>query len=211
MKRTKTFLVGLCVGLMVLGIVSSVNANPITIGPNTVIQWRWVDPPAYSFSPPNSYDNPNAYVVSTIVGEDVDELYRGNNNGSEVGPLTDSYATSFTPGNEGATISYGSGNIVSASDPAYLLVRDGNNDPMWYIYDLHHLDLTDDGISNPVNAWNGEDSIIIAGLWPNNGSISHVALLGSEGTAVPEPGTLLLLGFGLTGLGAYGLRKRVGK
>ena len=116
--------------------------------------------------------------------------------------LLNSYDTSFTTGNEDATITYISGQIVSPSAPAYLLVKDGNHNPIWYIYDLHNLDL-DGNPSTAAYVWNGTDQIDIMGLWSGNGAISHVALFGTAAN-VPEPFTMLLLGLGLVGLAGAG-------
>lgn len=71
----------------------------------------------------------------------------------------------------------------------YLLVKDGNHFPAWYLFDLTGL------------GWNGTDTLDLSGFWPDNGDISHVALYGGT-VSTPEPATLSLLAFGLFGLGA---------
>jgi len=78
--------------------------------------------------------------------------------------------------------------------PNWLLVKDGNHTPWWYLFELPALD------------WANE-TILLSGFWPDGGAISHVSLYGSS-APVPEPGTLLLLGAGLLGLALYG-RKRM--
>ena len=83
----------------------------------------------------------------------------------------------------------------------YLYVKDGNNDPNWYIFE--------------ISRWNGTDSIELSGFWPEgvNGSISHVAIFGAEPTdkglipPVPIPAAAWLFGSGLIGLVGIGRRK----
>jgi hypothetical protein len=126
----------------------------------------------------------------------VTEQYKQNVGGGEEGPLAGSYSTVFlnTPGEPpGATITYTGGNIVSA--PAYLFVKDGNQDPSWYLFNLTAL------------SWNGTDTLNLSGFWPAQGAISHVSLFGGSSTSVPEPATLSLLGMGLLGFAAVQRRR----
>jgi hypothetical protein len=76
------------------------------------------------------------------------------------------------------------------AEDAFLLVKDGNQTPAWYLFDL--------------SGWDGMEDLVLTGFWPNQGAISHVSLYGGTSTTVPEPGTLLLLGSGLVGLALYG-------
>ena len=142
---------------------------------------------------------------------DLTMSYKANVGSGEEGPYAGNYATVFSN---------------SASDPAdalitwdnngepfipcptcLLIVKDGNQTPAQYLFDL--------------GAWDGQESIQMTGFWPNQGAISNVAIWsGSTSTSrstsrtggqtstggqtrtggqIPEPGVLALLGAGLLG------------
>ena len=88
-----------------------------------------------------------------------------------------------------ATITYVSGQPVIAAQDIFLLVKDGNQIPAAYLF----------GISG----WNGTESLVLTGFWPQGGAISYVSIYTSGSTPVPDGGTtLMLLGAGLGCLGA---------
>jgi hypothetical protein len=134
----------------------------------------------------------DAYLAANYPG--LDELYKQNvGEGGDSGSLAGSYETTFLndpTDPSGALIEYVSGPIA---EDAFLLVKDGNQTPAWYLFDL--------------SGWDGMETLELSGFWPDQGAISHVTLYGGT-TTVPEPGTLLLLGSGLFGLALYG-RKSV--
>lgn len=122
------------------------------------------------------------------------ELYRIGNDQAESGSLASSYTGSVTPLAAGAsqfsafTITYGSGPAI---DPTYMLIKDGNNTPIWYLFD--------------ISAWDGTSTLSGSGFWPENGSISHVSVFGVQ-AAIPEPATIAV--WAMLGMaGAFGAKK----
>lgn len=116
---------------------------------------------------------------------------------TESGTFAGSYDTVFANtalDPEDATISYTGGAAISCG-VCYLVIKDGNQNPSYYFFDL------------TAAGWNGTDPIILEDFWVGQGAISHVAIWGASSSSVPEPGTLGLLGLGLAGMG-IGMRRR---
>jgi len=118
-------------------------------------------------------------------------LYKANQGGSDEGTFAGSYDTTFsnTPGDpEDALIEYLGGASITCPD-CYLAIKDGNQNPSYYFFDL--------------TSWNGVEDIDMDDFWVGPGAISHVSIWGVPGTPptnIPEPGMLLLLAVGLAGL-----------
>jgi hypothetical protein len=150
--------------------------------------------------------NPNAAYISGITGTaGLIELYKSDvNNGSPVesgnATFVSAFQTTFSNSSsdpQNALIDFVGPNGISAT-PAYLLIKDGNHSPYWYVYNLTAF------------GWDGVSDIDIQGFWPGSGAISHVSLYGNTTvTKIPPPNTpgvpdggstVALLGLGLAAL-----------
>ena len=185
MKRIKTLIAS---SILLAVVAVAPNASAVLITPSTTPVWTGSD---------NS--NFNAAAITAIVGGSaLTEVYKQNVGGDETGSFASSYATSFSntaADPSDALIDYGSGSSISGSS-IFLYVKDGNQNPAYYIFD--------------ISTWNGTDDLTLTGFWPRQGAISHVAILTRGGSSVPDAGTTVaLLGAGLIGVGA--LRRRFSK
>ena len=143
-----------------------------------------------------------AAIAAVIPGSEI-EAYKQNFNGAESGVAAPYYSTTFSnPPNDpsNALISW-NGPLFFTANPLFILVKDGNQTPAWYLFQ----------ITVGAGGWNGKDDISLQDFWPGNGAISHVSIYGTPTpgnptlfeTPVPDGGSMaMLLGMGLMGLAA---------
>ncbi len=177
--------------LMVFASTSSALTMSDVIQEDTLLSWGTVSP--------NNPTNEAQWVadelgiaVSTITYSQLDGSSSGINWIEVTDDSEDLYAFDFTD--------YG------ILNPDYFLIKTGNNvglstdsvDDLFTHYLYNNLDALQYGVINLLDfEGNGDITIDI---------VSHVGTTG--GTPIPEPGTLLLLGSGLTGLAVYRLRSK---
>ena len=170
----------------------------VTITPSTTPQWTGSD-----------NTNQSASQIAALVGAStLFELYKADVGAADTGLFANSYTTTYsnTPTDPSdALIRYaGAPNPVPTAEPIYAYVKDGNQQPAFYVFQ--------------INGWNGTDDLVFQNFWPNQGAISHITLLGGTTAGeVPGPGptpsvpdggtTVILFGTALTLLGF--LRKKL--
>jgi hypothetical protein len=162
--------------VMVLGL--SVQAQALNIAPGDAILQG------------NQTGNSEILAFLAGSGYTLTSAYKQDVGGGETGETyKNSYSTTFSPSSNptGFTITYGSGPFIGPT--AYLVVKDGNQTPAWYFFNLTAL------------GWNGTEQLVGSGFWEGTtGSISHVEILTGPVT-VPDGGSMaMLLGLALMGL-----------
>jgi hypothetical protein len=177
----------------VLGL--SVQAQALTISPSSPA--CDADPVCLLASGPETANGDILDILEGLVG-DTDSAYKDNVGGSESGTYADNYVTTYF--NEpldpsDALIEWTGGAFIDQS-PVYLIVKDGQGPPGFYIFML--------------TGWDGMEDLELEDFWPNQGAISHVEIRTGESSRVPDGGsTTMLFGMGLLGLAA--LRRRFGR
>lgn len=195
----KKLFAGLVIGVLLLGLTSFAQALLITPTGYGSSPTNWI----FTGSGQNEWQGlPGSttstskiltYITDTLnIALGTEQYKQDVGAASDTGALKDNYSTVYNNDNSGATITYSTG---ASFVPGYLLVKDGNHDPIWYLFNLS-------------NIWEGKEQLVLSSFWTGDGEISHVALYGGSSNPVPEPATLLLFGTGIAGLAAVGRRKR---
>jgi len=195
MKRTKTFLVGLYVGLMVLGMVSSATA--------TIITYLNVSNENLGIS--GNFATVQVDVVVNTASFKVTAndtlLTPGSNFGIQSFAFNTTAsldATDFSlPTNWGVTIP--GGNVSQFGSFSINTSTTGNNRISPLSFSISDSSITSESQFFVANAKSYHYAAHIAGF-NELGPDSKTSAYFSDVPAVPEPASLLLLGFGLVGL-----------
>jgi hypothetical protein len=173
--------------VMVAAVVAwgmSFNAYALTITPSTAA----CGSPTCLFATGNETgQNAIDAALEALIGTS-DFIYKSDVGQADSGSAADWYNTAYfnTPLDPSDADITWVGPGVIGGGPIYLLVKNGNHTPAWYLFN----------ISN----WNGTETIQLQGFWPDQGAISHVAIYGGT-TTVPDGGSMaMLLGMALMGL-----------
>jgi hypothetical protein len=199
--RTAGFLVGVLSAVLLL--TSSAQATLILTpgGPNQAITGTPGPGPGQP-----AIDAVIFPYMNGICGETVLELYKQDAGGGEAGSFAGSYSTTFSPTSdpEDATITWGGGTTPYIDcDCIFALVKDGNANPIWYLFN--------------ISGWDGQETLQFNDFWPGSGpgAISHVSIYGCDDgpggggqNPVPEPASMLIWSLGLAGLGLAAHRRR---
>jgi hypothetical protein len=144
--------------------------------------------------------NQSAADIEALTGAtNLESLYKENvGDGFDTGSFATSYKTTFDNSPldpEDALIE-----LISGMDPitcgvCFLLVKDGDQSPAQYIFDL--------SAAGMIN------SISLKGFWPDQGAISHIEILGTSISEVPVPAAIWLFGTALIGFAGMARRTKV--
>ena len=168
--------------LLLAAMISTASAHALLITPDDAID----------FGPENRMNQIRAVLSAehSLTSETFEYTTEG-----EAGGAAHEYEVTFSN-----TISNPSDALIEWMGEGYLmgathmLVKDGNHDPGWYLFD--------------ISGWDGMETIELNAFWPAGGAISNIRMYG--GVSVPEPETLAMFALGLVALFGTARRKRVG-
>ena len=190
-----------------LGMSKSVEAGPIVINPADYYPTLCgvADPVCLAgFGDQTSQAQIDPIIAALIPGAEVEGYKQNVGEATDSGPGAPFYQTTFSnsPSDPSDALVQWTGGSFFTTNPLFLLVKDGNQSPAWYLFQL---------AVGGATGWNGKDNLVLEGFWPNQGAISHIAIYGTptpgtdlfDVTPVPDGGSMaMLLGMGLMGLAA---------
>lgn len=140
-------------------------------------------------------ENGNSEIIAAVEAlyPGISEVYKDNVGGGEEFSFADSYTTEYfnSPSDpEDATITWDGPDTIDCNE-CWLLVKDGNQDPGWYLIDL--------------TGWDGQETLELQDFWPAQGAISHVSLFVRP---IPVPAAVWMFASALLGLTV--MRRRTG-
>lgn len=177
-------------GLALLGMGTAANATIVLTPANTIPGLPGMGPSNCEPGCVNAIFNTSG--LSLLYKSDEDGDLVGNDSGTYAG----SYSTWFynDVGDPGNALLFYTGGADIDCPSCYLAIKDGNQTPGYYFYNL--------------SAWDGQETLSLLNFWPGKGAISHISIWGrGTPTSVPEPSTMALLGLGLLAI-AFTQRRR---
>jgi len=185
MKRGLTLLAA---AVILLGMSFQAQATTISISPSTLGCGASLTSPCLALTGDiTSQAAINAAIEAVFPGLTGTAIYKQDEGDSEEGSAAPWYTTSFNGDLSGGTIAWVPGSNYIGGTPIYLLVKDGNHTPAWYLYN--------------ISSWDGQSDITLTNFWLGAGAISQVTVYGG---GVPDGGSAaMLLGAALIGLAGF--------
>jgi len=188
--------------LIAVGMLCNANAAIIEITPTTQVGFP-ISFDDLSNSGVNSGEEIEALITDRVVVLNI--VYSAKPADGSESFLTWLCDTEFSP--EGdvseATITPSGPSNLYGGDELWLLVKDGADGH--YLFDLFNLI-----IGGVPYRWDGTDTLRLSGFYPDQGSISHIAMYSNiPRIDIPETGSLILMGIGIVCLATYrfGMKK----
>jgi hypothetical protein len=104
-------------------------------------------------------------AISEWIGTDT-ETYKDDQGDGESGSAMQWYSTTYNQDLSGAEIVWDGATDNYITEPSYLLVKGGKQEPAWYLFD--------------ISSWDGMATISLSGFWPGKGSISHISIFNAQ-------------------------------